>query len=124
MPFSKDITWSSVEGKEFLRIDYRNVRDDSVATKVTQQAYDVSIDRPDKSLRVLLVVNGGKITPATMRSMLKMGKGIQPKIKKSAVVGAVGMLSLLLRVYVSSTGSKIRFFTDESTALQYVLSDD
>ncbi len=124
MSLQEDTGWFFIQNKEFLKIDYTNVKDDELAVKIAQYAFSISSGRPDKSIRLLNIVNGSKMTPSGMREIVKIGKKVQPKIKRSAIVGSSGLLSVLLKLYVYHTGSKMLFFTDEKLALKYVLSEE
>lgn len=114
---------TSSEGVEYLKLDYSEVLNDKEAIEITKEAYKISMNRADKSIRALTIVRNGKLSPNAMRKITKIGAKAQPKVYRSAVVGKMGVLPLLLNIYVLYTGSKIRFFTEESAALDYILID-
>ncbi|NIJ43957.1 hypothetical protein FHR24_000396 [Wenyingzhuangia heitensis] len=120
----EEVSWRVKNNNKFLKVDFSNVKSDVAAVLVAKNAFNSCIPCENKTVRALVVVNGGQITPMAMREIMEMGKNVQDKLKKSAIVGVVGMLSLLFRIYMSYTGSKLRFFTDESAALEYILSDN
>lgn len=117
--------WTYHNNVEYIRIDFRKGQEDADkrAIKIIQESVQMGLEREDKSIRALILVKGEKIKPETIRVMKKIGKEVQPKIKKSAIVGAVGLLSLLVRIYIAYTGSGIRFFTSEEAALDYITVD-
>ncbi|MDO6736633.1 hypothetical protein [Wenyingzhuangia sp. 2_MG-2023] len=116
--------WSVNKNVKYLIIDFTNVTNDDLGIRILHKAYEMCLLCPDKSVIIIGLAKGGKLTPTALRKVLKIGMEVQPKIKKSAVVGAVGMLSLLFRIYISYTRSKVKFFTDENAALSYIISDD
>ena len=118
-----DPNWDYFNGIEYINIDFRGITDDDEKINIVGKSVEMGLKKPDNSIRALLIVKGSKTTPSAMRVMKKEGKKVQSKMKKSAVVGSVGILSLLLRIYVAYTGSTMRFFTDEEAALKYITSD-
>ncbi|NJB81315.1 hypothetical protein [Wenyingzhuangia aestuarii] len=116
--------WLVYKDVKYLLIDFTDVTSDDLGIRILNNAYEVCLTCPDDSVIILGMVKGGKISPTALRKLIKIGANVQPKIKKSAVVGAVGVLSLLFRIYISSTGSRVRFFTSEDVALDYLLSDN
>ncbi|NIJ43958.1 hypothetical protein FHR24_000397 [Wenyingzhuangia heitensis] len=114
--------WAVYNNVKYLLIDFRNVTDDDLGIRILNNAYDKCSTSPDKSVIILGLVKGARLTPSALRKLIKTGVDVQPKIKKSAVVGAVGIIPLLFRVYISYTGSKVKFFTSEEAALNYLLS--
>lgn len=117
------VHWSFKSKVDYLIVNYTDIREDFLAIEVAKKAYSMTKNLPDKSIRALILVKGGKISPKAMREIMVYGKESQVRVKKSAIVGVVGMASLLMRIYVSYTGSNVRFFTNEKDALKYVLSD-
>lgn len=117
--------WTYYNNIEYIRIDFRKGKSDmdNNAIHIINDSVELGLEREDKSIRALILVQGTKIRPETIRIMKKIGKDVQPKMKKSAIVGAVGILSLLVRIYISYTGSSLRFFTNERSALEYITSD-
>lgn len=119
----KEPYWAIENNKEYIYIDFQGVSDDSSVMNQVLKALEMGLARKDKSVRALLITRGGKTSPAAMRIIKVLGKKVQPKIKKSAVVGSVGILSLLLKIYIAYTGSNMRFFTDEKKAINYLTID-
>lgn len=115
--------WTSHKGVDYFHIDFTKTDNDEKVIDMVKKSVDMTINNPDNSIRALLIVTGIKTTPAAMRIMKKRGKKIQPKMYKSAIVGSVGILSVLLRIYVSYTGSKLRFFTTKEAAIHYITSE-
>ncbi|WP_459212040.1 STAS/SEC14 domain-containing protein [Aquimarina rhabdastrellae] len=116
-------TWKHYRNVEYIEIDFRNLQTDEDIIRCVHEASEMGLQRQDKSVRALVNAKGIKTSPLAMRTIKKLGKQVQPKLKKSALVGSVGIVSLLMKIYINYTGSKIKFFTDEETAIKYLVND-
>lgn len=116
-------TWKHHMNVEYIEIDFSGLRSDDEVIKCVADAVELGLQRPDKSIRALVNTKGSKTSPLAMRTIKKLGKEVQPKLKKSALVGSVGIVSLLMKIYISYTGSKIKFFTDREAAIKYLIND-
>lgn len=107
---------------EYIHIDCSGLDDTSFAQR-TREAVNHGLKRPDRSVRALVIARNTKITPNGMRIISAEGKKVQPKLKKSALVGSVGLFSVLAKMYIAYTGSPFKFFTDLDRALDYLVKD-
>ncbi|AUS05995.1 hypothetical protein [Pseudotamlana carrageenivorans] len=115
--------WKYHLNTEYIYIDFSGLNSDKDILNQIEMAVAMGLERPDKSVRALVHFKGARTNPGTTRQMAILGKMVQPKIKKSVLVGSSDFLSLLVKVYTSQTGSKIKFFTDMSVALEYLTSN-
>jgi hypothetical protein len=115
--------WKHHLNTEYIRFDFSTLYSDELIVRLAAEALEMILKRPDKSVRALINTKGSKTSPKAMRSITELGKKVQPKIKKSAIVGSTGLLSVLLKIYTTYTGSKIKFFTDEKLAIEYIIQD-
>ena len=51
----------------------------------------------------------------------KAAKTIDPKVKKTAVLGASTAQRIMLNIYSSTTGMNIKLFDDKEAALKYLI---
>ncbi|AUS06139.1 hypothetical protein [Pseudotamlana carrageenivorans] len=116
-------TWKHHNNVEYINMDFSKLSSDEMVINFFADTLDLVLQRPDKSVRVFADVKSIKIKPSTMRVLKEYGKKGQPKVKKSVMVGTVGLVSLLMKVYVNYTGSKMKFFTDYDIAMEYLTSD-
>lgn len=114
--------WLYYKGKEYIRLDYTNLTDGELIIEMTRLAVNDSLKRENNTVLSLACTQGVRTTPLVMRELKRLGKMVQPKLKKSACVGPTGMLLVLLKLYISYTKSPMRFFTDEEAALEYLTS--
>lgn len=115
--------WKYHRNTEYILVDFSGLVSEDEFIKHVSDAVDMGMKRPDKSIRALMYVRDTKTTPRAIRKMAMLGKKVQPKIKKSVLVGSSGFVSLLLKVYTQYTGSKMKFFTDKKLALDYLIQD-
>ncbi|OBQ54687.1 hypothetical protein VQ01_11105 [Tamlana sp. s12] len=115
--------WKHHLNTEYIFINFSGLTTDREILNQIETAVAMGLERPDKSVRALVHIKGTRTNPGTTRKMAILGKMVQPKIKKSVLVGSSGFLSLLVKIYTSQTGSKIKFFTDMDVALEYLTSD-
>lgn len=120
--YSKPI-WRHYEGVEYIEINFTGLTSDEEVINYVSTALEMGLQRPNKSIRALVYAYKMKTSPVAMRTIKVLGKQVQPKIKKSAIVGASGILSLLMKIYISYTGSKIKYFTDKEIAMKYLIND-
>jgi hypothetical protein len=118
------VSWQHYNNTEYIRIDFGSIKyNNEKAIEIFNESVDYGLERSDKSVRALILTQGVKLKPETVRVLKKIGKTIQPKMKKSAIVGAVGILNLLVKIYIAYTGSNLKFFTNEKAALEYLTQD-
>lgn len=116
-------TWKHYRNVEYIEIDFTGLQKDEGFIRCVANAVEMGLQRSDKSVRALVYLKGSKTSPNAVRTIKKLGKLVQPKLKKSALVGSVGIVSLLMKIYISYTGSKIKFFTDKEAAIKYLTND-
>lgn len=116
--------WTYYNSVEYINISFETVQNnDSLSIGIVSRGVELGMTRPDKSVRALISVKNARTRPETMRKMMAVAKEVQPKMKKSAIVGSIGLLSLLMKIYIAYTGSTMRFFTSKESALNYITSD-
>ncbi|MEW7289155.1 SpoIIAA family protein [Aquimarina penaris] len=116
-------TWKHYMNVEYIEIDFTGLYKDEDIIQCVADAVEMGLQRTDKSVRALVYLKNSKTSPNAIRIIKKLGKQVQPKLKKSALVGSVGIVSLLMKIYISYTGSKIKFFTDKEAAIKYLVND-
>ncbi|MDY8138023.1 STAS/SEC14 domain-containing protein [Aquimarina sp. 2201CG5-10] len=116
-------TWKHHMNVEYIEIDFTGLHRDEDVIQCVADAVEMGLQRSDKSVRALVYLKNSKTSPNAIRTIKKLGKMVQPKMNKSALVGSVGIVSLLMKIYISYTGSKIKFFTDKEAAIKYLAND-
>ena len=122
-PIYSPPTWKHHMNVEYIEIDFTGLYEDEDIIQCVADAVEMGLQREDKSIRALVYLKNSTTSPNAIRSIKKLGKQVQPKLKKSALVGSVGIMSLLMKIYVGYTGSKIKFFTDKHAAIKYLIND-
>ncbi|KAB1069034.1 hypothetical protein F6U93_04580 [Tamlana haliotis] len=115
--------WRHHLNTEYIYIDFSGLSSDHEILDQIELAVAMGLERPDKSVRAMVSIKGARTNHGTTRQMAVLGKKVQPKIKRSVIVGSNGFMALLVKIYTSNTGSKIKYFTDSNVALDYLTSD-
>lgn len=115
--------WKYYENVEYIEIDFSGLTTEEEVINYVYKAVELGMQRPDKSIRAFVYAYQMKTSPFAMRTIKLLGKQIQPKIKKSVIVGSSGIISLLMKIYISYTRSKIKYFTDKDSAMKYLIND-
>ncbi|WP_194766823.1 hypothetical protein [Tamlana sp. I1] len=115
--------WKHVNNIEYIFIDFTGLNDEKKFIQLVEDSVMEAMKRPDKSVRAMVYLKNSTASPKAIRVIKKLGKQVQPKLKRSVVIGSMGIVSLLMKIYISHTGSKIKFFTDKEVALKYLLDD-
>lgn len=119
----KEPYWEVFDDIKYIRIDFEGLLNDDEKVVFLTKCAEMILDKEDNSVCALLGIRDNGISPSLINRIKELGKEIQPKMKKSAVVGSVGLLSLFLRTYIIYTGSNMKFFTNKNIALQYITSN-
>ena len=115
--------WKYHDNVEYIEIDFSGLTTDEEVINYVFKAVDMGMKRPDKSIRAFVYAHQMRTSPLAMRTIKILGKQIQPKMKKSVIVGSSGILSLLMKIYISYSKSKIKYFTDTASAMKYLTND-
>ncbi|MBU2951279.1 hypothetical protein KO493_11275 [Tamlana agarivorans] len=119
----KQPEWKYHLNTEYIYVDFSGLETERQILDQIETAVAMGLERPDKSVRAMVSIKGLRTSPGTTRQMAVLGKKVQCKINKSVLVGSSGFVALLVKIYTSHTGSKIKFFTDTNVALEYLTSD-
>ena len=115
--------WKHYDNVEYIEIDFSGLTTDDEIIGYVYEAVEMGMQKPDKSIRAFVYAHRMKTSPKAMRTIKMLGKQVQPKMKKSVIVGSSGILSLLMKIYISYTKSKIKYFTDKEAAMKYLIND-
>ncbi|MBW1298599.1 hypothetical protein [Aquimarina litoralis] len=119
----KQPQWKHANNIEYIEMDFTSYKSDELIIRHYTEACDMILKRPDKSSRVLVNAKGVIISTKTMRVIKEIGKRTQRGVKKSAIVGTLGITTLMMKIYVSYTGSPVKFFTDREAAIKYLINN-
>ena len=88
---SKRIQWISYKGHKIFQVDVRSIsREEQIETA---QAYAELLDKePDGSVRVLVLAGAFEFHPDVISKVKAYLLQVQPKVKRSALVGVDGIL--------------------------------
>jgi hypothetical protein len=119
------IKWIEHHGQQILYIDYRDCKSEQEMILLLEEQAKWAKGSP-KAVLILSNVTNTTITSEFMNRSKQYGKEIFiTKTKKSAVVGIIGMKSILMQGYQMFTGAKnARPFQNESEALDWLIQED
>ena len=115
--------WKHYDNVEYIEIDFSGLTTDDEIINYVYEAVEMGMQKPDKSIRAFVYAYQMKTSPKAMRTIKMLGKQVQPKMKKSVIVGSSGILSLLMKIYISYTKSIIKYFTDKEAAMKILIND-
>ncbi|MBW1298600.1 hypothetical protein [Aquimarina litoralis] len=101
-------------------MDFTRYTSEDLIIKHYTEGCEMILSRTDNSVRVFTDITGVMVKMDTMRILRKIGKKAQRSIKKSAILGAVGLAILMLKFYVRYSGSKLKTFNLKEAALNYI----
>ncbi len=116
------ISWKTYKGKQILYVDYSGLKTDEMI-KLLHDSCDVL---NTSSGGVLLLTNFENTTATTeyMNEVKHLGKDvITVKAAKTALLGIVGVKSVLVQGYAFFTGEKnLKTFSTEQDAMEWLVS--
>ena len=112
--------WKSHNGKEYYYIDLTKAKSDQEGVEAVVDAFEKIKNLPDKSVRILLNTKGYKAQLTSLKKIKDLAIKVQPKIERSATVGATGMMHYMFKLYIKYTKSNVLLFKDLNSALEYV----
>jgi hypothetical protein len=114
------IEWITYQGIEILYNDRSGLRDEEIKTNV-DTAVDVIMSSRKKDILYLIDNSNTIIHPEIKKHIEKAAKTINPKVKKTAVLGASRAQQVLLNIYSTATGMNIKLFNDEEIAKKWLI---
>lgn len=114
------IEWIVYEGKKILFNDRSSLRGDEIKENV-KTAVDLIMSLQQIDVLYLIDNSNTIITPELKEYISKAAKTIDPKVKKTAVLGASKAQQIMLNIYSATTGMNIKLFDDKEAALKYLV---
>ncbi len=117
------VSWIEHKGKKILHIDYRGAKGADDSLPILRQA--IEIERGSEGNMLLLQNYTGTYANEKFYEEIKvLGKEVQDKVFRNAVVGFDSIKRILLAGYRFFTGDKtIRTFDDEESAKEWLVSE-
>ncbi|MCE1254854.1 MAG: hypothetical protein LWX83_15065 [Anaerolineae bacterium] len=115
----KRVDLQNVKGKSIVMVDLSNLSGKDVS-EVLSDAKNVISRLGEKKALVLTDVTGAKYDKEVAEAIKDFTKFNTPYIKGSAVVGAIGVQSVLLQTVVFLTRREIKTFTNRGEAVDWL----
>jgi len=124
----KDLVYKSPQWKyhnnvEYLEIDFTQFASEDLMIKHYTEACDMILSRADKSVRVFTDITDIHPSLDAIRTCKDIGKRAQRGVKKSAIIGSVGVKTMMLKLYIRYSGSIVKIFTYKEAALAHIIQD-
>jgi hypothetical protein len=115
------------KGKTIIHNDFRETKsNEEMMIQILNQEKEYIVKQPDKSVLILSNFSGIHATRNFLDENQKVGKFLRSsKMKKSALVGIVGVQYIFVRAYATFTGlgNIIKIFSTEEEAKEWLISD-
>lgn len=112
--------WIRHRGKRILYADYRGLKGETVVQGAEELTYAIVMS-PKK---VLLLYNLGLadrvIDSAAMTRLKQLSVVCESRIRKFAILGTEGLMSVLLNAREEFSGSSFRLFSKEAAAMDWL----
>jgi hypothetical protein len=109
-----------VDGRRFLTFDLSDVRGDDEALTEIGKVRRIIADSPSKSLRVLTVLTGSRLSLAVIKALRDMASENEPVVYRSAVVGLTVVHRAALQQIVEVSDRDIREFPSHEEAMAWL----
>jgi hypothetical protein len=109
-----------IEGRRFLTFDLSDVRGDDEAMTEIAKVRRIIDDSPPKSLRVLTVVTGSRLSLTVIKALRDMAANNEPVVYRSAVVGLTVVHRAALQQIVEVADRDIREFSSHEEAMEWL----
>ena len=115
--------WKYYKGVEYIEIDFTIYTSEDLMIRYYTEACEMILQKPDKTVRVFTNATGVKPSLSTIRSAREIGKKAQRGVKRSVMIGTVGLTTMMLKFYSRYTGSPVKPFSREEAAMEYLIRD-
>ena len=117
------VSWIEYKGKKILYIDYQGVKDTTESISILHEAIEIERNSAG-NLLILQNYSGTFANQEFFEEIKVLGKEVQPKVFRNALIGLEGIKKILLSGYILFTGDKtIKTFKDEETAKEWLVAD-
>ena len=116
-----NVFWKNHQGVRYLYVDFTDL-DDYAIIRVSQKLNQVILNEPDNSIRAVCLLKGLNVGFHTHTQLRQLSKNIQPKLKKTAIVGMSPLVMPFFLVYKQFTKSKAKLFDTLEESVEYICS--
>jgi hypothetical protein len=117
-----EVRWIEHEGKKILYIDYRGAKDGKDAVDLLMKAVEIE-KRSEGHLLILQNFEGTFGNDEYMAKVKEVGKEVNDKVFRNALVGITGVKKILLAGYAKISGEKgLKTFDSEQAGKEWLIS--
>ena len=118
----KDAFFTSEYGKEIFVLNFEG-HDIDEASKLVEECARQVRHRPENSVLTLTIATNIKFTPGFVDKLKDLTKGNTPHVRKAAVVGITGLLSVAMSAVSIFSKREFKQFDSKEEAIRYLLQD-
>jgi len=118
----KDASFTSEYGKEIFVLNFEG-HDIGEASELVDECARQVLQRPEQSVLTLTIATNIKFTPAFVDKLKGLTKGNTPYVRKAAVVGITGLLSVAMSAVSIFSKREFKQFDTKEEAIRYLLQD-
>jgi hypothetical protein len=117
-----DACFTTKQGKEIFILNFEGHDVESALPLVEECAKQVR-QRPEKSVLTLTVATNLKFTPAFVDKLKELTRGNEPHVRKAAVVGITGLLSVAMSAVSIFSKREFKQFDSKEEAIKYLMQE-
>ena len=117
-----DACFTREHGKEIFVLNFEGYDVVDAVSLVEECAKQVR-QRPEHSVLTLTIATNLKFTPAFVDKLKELTKGNAPHVRKAAVVGITGLLSVAMTAVSIFSKRDFKLFDTKEEAIKYLLED-
>jgi hypothetical protein len=119
------VEWIEHKGKRILYMDHRGCQPEQMIENLELGLKMVQETPPQTKILLLVDIEGSVNDTAVMARLKEVGKEVEPKTEKEAIVGVHGVRHIMLSAYnrVTGAGKTQRLFDSQDEALDWLVSD-
>lgn len=114
------IQWIEYKEAKILYSDYRTLNPNEMIAQLQQETR--LILQQKEPILYLANVTNTVISSEFMKEVNKDGRLTRTHVKKSAIIGVIGLKAIMLNTFNMITGIQARAFTDEIDAKEYLVA--
>ncbi len=118
---SENLQWLSHKGHDYLYINFQYcTTEERIA--ISNEVTPMIRERPPQSIRMVADVRNTEVTIESMRAVKDDWLQNYGHLKKGAIVGVTGVNSMLYKLWVYLSGSKVKAYRTLEEGREYVCS--
>ena len=112
------------KGKKILHLSFSNLKNTDEISAVIEEAKPIIRNSPPNSVYTISDLAGMHFNNKIRDLFTDFTGGNKPFMKASAIIGATGLMNLMVNGVNKLTGRKLKSFPDRNVALEWLVSQN